>query len=75
MVFVQLCVVSLVGYGIGAGGAALTGLFAKGTGLAFQMPWQVPVAGFLAILACAALAGAVALWRVLRVDPALVFKS
>jgi putative ABC transport system permease protein len=75
MVFVQLCVVSLVGYGIGAGGAALTGVFAEGTGLAFQMPWQVPLVGLLAILVCASLAGGVALWRVLRVDPALVFKS
>lgn len=75
MVAVQLLVVASVGYGIGLGGAALTGLLAEGSGLAFQMPWQVPVLGLAAILICAAGAGTIALLRVLRVDPALVFKA
>jgi putative ABC transport system permease protein len=75
MVGAQLMVAAFVGYGVGLGAACLTTLAPASSGLAFEMPWQVPALGFAAIMVCAGIAGGIALLRVLRVDPALVFKS
>jgi putative ABC transport system permease protein len=75
MIVMQVLVVAGLGYGIGVGTAALAGRLLRGTGLAFEMPWQVPVLGGLAILVCALLAGLLGLARVLRVEPASVFRG
>jgi putative ABC transport system permease protein len=74
MMLAQVLLVTVVGFGIGLGGAALTGrAFASG-GLAFEMPWQIPVGGFVAVLGCCSLAGLFSIVRVLRLEPAVVFK-
>src|SRR5205814_10361179 len=44
MLFVQTVVVGLVGYGIGLGAACASGIALSKIGLAFSMPWPVPVA-------------------------------
>lgn len=75
MVAIQVIVVGALGYGIGLGGASITGLFFASGGLAFQMPWQVPVFGGVAILGCCLTAGGISLLRVLRLEPAIVFKA
>jgi putative ABC transport system permease protein len=75
MIAVQVLVVASLGYGLGVGAASVSGALLRGTGLAFQMPWQVPALGGLAILACALLAGFLGLVRVVRVEPASVFKG
>jgi putative ABC transport system permease protein len=75
MVTLQVLVVATLGYGLGVGAAAAAGHLTRGTGLAFEMPWQVPVVGAFAIVACATLAGLLGLLRVLRVEPAAVFKA
>ena len=75
MVMLQLLTVGLVGYGIGLGGAVITGIvFSKG-GLAFEMPWQIPVLGAVAILGCCVGAGMISLVRVMRMEPGIVFKA
>lgn len=75
MVMVQMLTVGLVGYGIGLGGAVVTGgIFSKG-GLAFEMPWQIPVFGAVAILGCCLGAGLISLYRVVRMEPGIVFKA
>ena len=75
MVMVQMFAVGLIGYGIGLGGAVITGFaFSKG-GLAFEMPWQIPVFGAVAILGCCLGAGLISLLRVIRMEPAIVFKA
>ncbi|MEO6434948.1 MAG: ABC transporter permease [Tepidisphaeraceae bacterium] len=75
MVMVQMLTVGLVGYGIGLGGAVVTGvIFAKG-GLAFDMVWQIPVFGAVAILGCCCGAGLISLVRVIRMEPGIVFKA
>ena len=75
MVIVQLATVGLIGYGIGLGGAVITGIvFSKG-GLAFDMPWQIPVLGAVAILGCCLGAGLISLVRVMRMEPGIVFKA
>jgi putative ABC transport system permease protein len=74
MVLLQVLVVGLIGYGLGLGAASISGTLLAKTGLAFQMPWQIPVLGAGAILACCAVAAMFGLVRVLRLEPAIVFK-
>ena len=74
MVVVQVAFVGAVGYGIGIGTACLTGLAFKNAGLAFAMPWQIPVIGAAAVFFCCLLAGTLSLIRVLKLEPAIVFK-
>ena len=64
-----------IGYGIGVGGAAFTGFIFSKIGVAFEMPWQVPAIGAGAILICCIGAAMFSLIRVLRLDPAVVFKG
>ena len=75
MVFLQMAVAGLVAYGIGLAGACVSGLVAPHVGLAYRMSWPVPVAGVFAILACCGLAAGLSLIRVLRLEPAVVFKG
>jgi putative ABC transport system permease protein len=74
MLFVQTVVVGLVGYGIGLGAACASGIALSKIGLAFSMPWPVPVAGAAGIVGCCGIAAMIALRRVLRLEPAMVFK-
>jgi putative ABC transport system permease protein len=75
MVFLQVAIVGLIGYGIGLGGASVTGIFFARGGLAFLMPWQIPVLGAVAIFACCLSAALLSLVRVLSLEPAIVFKG
>ena len=75
MVFLQLLTVGLIGYGIGLGGAVITGAIFSRSGLAFDMPWQIPVLGAVAILGCCLGAGMISLVRVMRMEPGIVFKA
>lgn len=75
MVVVQVLAAGLVGWGIGVGGACVTGLAFGKIGLAFAMPWQVLVLGGLAILICCVSAGVLSLHKVFATDPAIVFKA
>jgi putative ABC transport system permease protein len=74
MLFLQTVTVGLIGYGIGLGAACISGVAFSRIGLAFSMPWQVPVAGALGIVGCCTIAAMLALRRVLRLEPAMVFK-
>lgn len=75
MVFAQVLFAAFVGFGIGVGVAAASGAVFEGTKLAFKMAWQVPVFGGVAILICSLLAALVSIQRVLRLEPAIVFKG
>jgi putative ABC transport system permease protein len=75
MVVLQLLTVGLIGYGIGLGGAVVTGVLFSRAGLAFEMPWQIPVLGAVAILGCCLGAGMISLVRVMRMEPGIVFKA
>jgi putative ABC transport system permease protein len=74
MLVLQVIVVGLIGYGIGVGAAAMAGTLLTRIGLAFQMPWQVPVFGGVAVILCCLGAGALSMLRVMRLEPAIVFK-
>lgn len=75
MMLVQVLIVAALGYGLGLGAAALMGRVIVATDLAFLMTWHIPVVGGLALLGICAIAGVVSLVKVLRVEPAIVFKS
>lgn len=75
MILLQVVVVGGVGYGIGLGLAAITGELFEGGGLAFRMPWQIPVLGALSVLGCCMFAGMISAYRVFRLQPAAVFKA
>ena len=75
MVILQVAVAGVIGYGIGLGGACVTGQLFSKHGLAFEMPWQIPVIGAAAIFACCLAAALFSLNRVLRMEPGIVFKA
>ncbi len=74
MVLLQATVVGLLGYCLGVGAAAIFGVLARGTELAFFTPWQLlPITGAAVVLICM-LASLWSLWRVIRLEPAIVFR-
>jgi putative ABC transport system permease protein len=75
MLCLQVVTVGGIGYGIGVGGASLTGMLFGKVGLAFQMHWLIPVVGGLAVVACCLAAGMLGMIRVLRLEPSVVFKG
>jgi putative ABC transport system permease protein len=75
MIFLQTAVAGLVAYGVGLAAACVSGLIAPHVGLAYRMAWPVPVAGLFAILFCCGLAAGLSLIRIVRLEPAVVFKG
>jgi putative ABC transport system permease protein len=75
MVFLQVATVGTIGYGLGIGVASITGVLFLKAGLAFQMPWEIPVVGLISLIFCCFIAAVISLVRVLRLDPAVVFKG
>lgn len=75
MVVLQVAVVGALGFGIGVGAAAVSGNVLSTGDLAFRMVWQIPLLGAAAILLCCMAGGLLSLGRVLRVEPAIVFKG
>jgi putative ABC transport system permease protein len=74
MVLLQGIVAGAIGWGLGVGFAALSGLFIPGEHLGFLMTWHLlalSAAGTLGIVACSALPS---LWSVFRLEPAVVFR-
>ncbi|GIW77831.1 MAG: hypothetical protein KatS3mg104_2894 [Phycisphaerae bacterium] len=74
MLTIQTLVVSAMGYGIGVGSAALSGQLLSGSGLAFEMSWSIPLLAGAGVVCCCLLAGLLGMIRVIRLEPAIVFK-
>lgn len=77
MVLLQAAWVGLIGFGVGVG---LTGFFAllsrkPGTELAVVFPWWLLLGSFVATAVCIAIGSILSLRSVLRMEPAMVFKS
>jgi len=76
MVIVQAFMVGGIGYGLGTGAAALFGrAFGTNTELAFRLPWQVLLGTAVAIAVISTFAAMLSLWKVIRLEPAVVFKG
>ncbi len=75
MIILQSSVVGFIGYGLGVGIAALFGQLTRNTELAFRMPWQIlALSGGAVIVICVASA-LFSIAKVIRLEPAIVFKN
>lgn len=74
MIVLQAVLVGLVGYGLGVGMASTFSLLPKGE-LAFRLLWQGLVVTGVAITVICILASLVSIQKVMRLEPAIVFKG
>src|SRR5690606_5713779 len=75
MIVLQALLVGALGWGMGVGGAALFGRAIRSTELAFRMPWQLLALSGSAVLLVCAVSAAICVVKVLRLEPAIVFKG
>jgi putative ABC transport system permease protein len=67
--------VGLIGYGLGVGLASLIGAASKGSELAFRMPWQLLAISGAAVAIICTFTALLSIWKVVRLEPAIVFKG
>lgn len=76
MVVLQALFVGGIGYGLGTGAAAYFGTKASANSeLAFRLPWQILAATGVAMAIICVFAAFISLWKVVRLEPAVVFKG
>lgn len=75
MVLLQALTVSVIGWGIGIGAAALFGYAFRTTELSFSLPWWLYLLSFFSLLFICLIAAFFSIRKVARLDPAIVFKS
>lgn len=77
MILLQAMLVSLIGFGLGIGGATWFGTIASSSGsrLAFYMPFEVFLATGVAVTAIGTLSSLLSMQRVMVVEPAVVFQG
>ncbi len=75
MIVLQALVVGLIGYGLGVGIASLFGLLSGRSELAFRLIWQIPVATAIAVTVICVIASLLSIIKVMRLEPAIVFKG
>ena len=75
MVMLQAVVVGLIGYGIGIGLTALFGLNVHDSVLAFKMTPFILLFSAIGVGVIVLLSAFLGIWRVVRVDPATVFRG
>lgn len=75
MIVLQALMVGAIGYGLGVGAACLFGTAASNSELAFRLPWQVLALTAGAVLLICVGASLVSIWKVIRLEPAIVFRS
>ena len=75
MILLQSLMVGAIGYGLGIGLASTFGFLSGKTELAFKMPWQLLLMTAGAVLAICAMSATISLVKVMRLEPAIVFKG
>jgi putative ABC transport system permease protein len=75
MIILQALIVGLIGYGLGVGFASLFGTITGKTELAFLLVWQIPAITGGAVTIICVLASLLSIWKVMRLEPAIVFKG
>jgi len=75
MILLQALLVGSIGYGMGVGLTALFGYAMRHTILAFKFPWQLLVFSGAGVSIICMLAALISILKVIRLEPAIVFKS
>lgn len=75
MILLQSALTGLIGYGIGVGAGSLVGVLASKSELAFYLPWQLLVGVGIAIAVICMLSSLLSMSKVIRLEPAIVFKG
>ncbi|MGH7965229.1 MAG: ABC transporter permease [Candidatus Binatia bacterium] len=75
MIVLQALVVGLIGYGLGVGAAAFFGHALRNTELAFKLPWYVLTRTGAAVTVICMFAALISIRKVMRLEPAIVFKT
>ncbi len=76
MILLQALVVGGVGYGLGVGAASAWGMLISGrTQLAFRLPWHLLVVSAVAVLVICLSSAALSIHKVMKLEPAVVFRS
>jgi putative ABC transport system permease protein len=76
MILLQALVVGGVGYGLGVGAASAWGLLiGSRTQLAFRLPWHLLVISAVAVLVICLGSAALSIRKVMKLEPAMVFRS
>jgi putative ABC transport system permease protein len=75
MILLQAVLVGSIGYGMGVGLTALFGYAMRHTILAFKFPWQLLVFSGAGVSIICMLAAFISILKVMRLEPAIVFKS
>ncbi len=75
MILLQAFFVGIIGYGIGVGAATLIGFMASNTEMAFRLLWgQLVISGTVVVMICM-IAAMLSIRKVIRLEPAVVFRS
>ena len=75
MILLQALCVGSIGYGLGVGLASLFGYTLRHTELAFRMPWQLLGVSAAAVMLICVGSALVSIRKVMRLEPAIVFRG
>jgi len=75
MILLQALIAGLIGYGLGVGAASAMGFGARNTEPAFRMPWQLLLVSGAAVAIICVLSALLSIVKVVRLEPAIVFKG
>ena len=75
MILLQAVLVGSIGYGLGVGLTAVFGYAMRNTMLAFKFPWQLLLFSGAGVSIICMLAALISIVKVIRLEPAIVFKS
>lgn len=75
MIILQALTVGAIGYGLGVGLASFTSFLSARSELAFKFPWQILVISGAAVLIICVVSAVFSIRKVLKLEPAIVFRS
>src|SRR5688500_13677065 len=75
MILLQALITGVVGYGLGVGAAAWIGHAARNSELAFRLPWQLLMITAVAVILICVFASLISIRKVMKLEPAIVFKG
>ncbi len=75
MILLQAMMVGAIGYGLGVGGASLFGYLMRGTELSFRLTRELLFISGSAIVIIIILSAVISIWKVMKLEPAIVFKA